>query len=146
MQVTTQYLSFFCLTYFTKYNTPTGPSMLLQMTKLIPLCLTCSVCVFISHIITHSSVDRHKLIFILVTLNNAAMSIRLLISFWMNVFIFVRYIPSSGMTGTHGNSFVFFFEIPSYCFPQQQHQFHSHWQYHRVRFSSHLCQRLFVFF
>ena len=144
--MTTQCLSFFCLTYFTKYNTPTGPSMLLQMTKLVPLCLTSSVCICLTY-----SLPIHLLIdtswfYILATLNNVAMSIRLFIFFWMSVFIFVIYTPRSGMTGTHGNSTFIFFEKPSYCFPQWQHQFLSHWQYKKTRFSLHLCQCLFASF
>ena len=56
------------------------------------------------HIFIHSSVNGHLACFhILVTVNHAIRSLRLHVSFWIRVFVFVlffRYIPRSGIAGS----------------------------------------------
>ena len=80
----------------------------------IPLCIYTSTTFFF----IHSSVDKHLDCFhVLAVVNNAAMSIRLNISFEISVFVFFWYIPSSGVSQSYGNSVFSFFEQTSHCFP-----------------------------
>ena len=94
----------FCLTYFTRHNTPPSPSMLLQVAKFhslwlssIPVCVCVCVCVYIyiymHHIFTHSSVDGHVGCFhTLVFVDNAAINIGVHLSFWISAFIFCFFV------------------------------------------------------
>ena len=82
----------------------------------IPLC----VCVCIHHIFFIClSVDGHLGCFlILAIVNNAAVNIRVHVSFQISVFVLFRYTPKSEIAGSYGSSKYFqFFENPSLCFP-----------------------------
>jgi len=59
-----------------------------------------------SHIFfMYLSVDGYSCYFyILVIINNAAMNIAINVSFWINVFVFSGYIPSSGIAGSHDSA------------------------------------------
>ena len=66
------------------------------------------VCAYIYHIFfNHSSVDEHLVCFhVLPIVNNAAMNIRMHVSFWFSIFIFSRYMPR-GIAGSHDPSIFF---------------------------------------
>ena len=53
---------------------------------------------------------------ILVTVNNTDMKIRMLISFWVRIFIVFSYISRSRIVGSHGNSSFSLRGPPSCCF------------------------------
>ena len=74
--------------------------------------------IYIYHIFfIHSSVGGHLGGFhVLAIVNSAAMSIGVLVSFPVGVFIFSRYIPRSGIAGSYGNCFYIFKEPPD-CSP-----------------------------
>ena len=80
--------------------------------------------VYIHHIFfIHSSVDGHLDCFhVLAIVNNAAVNIRVHVSFQISVFVFSGYIPRSGTAGSDGSS-IWVFEKPPYCFPQWLHPF-----------------------
>ena len=79
----------------------------------IPVCVCVCVCVYVYvcvcvcvyHIFfIHSSVDSHLGSFhILAIINNAAMNSGVHVYFQINVFIFFRCIPRSGVAGLYGN-------------------------------------------
>ena len=55
--------------------------------------------------LNHSSVDGHLGCFhVLAIVNNAAMNTWVHVSLWINVFVFSRYIPRSGIAGSYGSS------------------------------------------
>ena len=59
----------------------------------------------------HSSVDGHLDCFhILAIVNNAAMNIGVHVSFWISVFVFLRYKPRSGIAGSYVGLFLVFWE------------------------------------
>jgi len=77
----------------------------------IPLCVCVCVCVFVCIHTTPSfpftcSVDRHLGCFhTLAIVNKFAMNTEVCISFQINIFIFFfRYMPTCGITGSHGVS------------------------------------------
>ena len=62
-------------------------------------------CVYIHHILSQLSVDRHLgCFYVLAIVNNAARNIGVHVSFWISVFIFSGYIPKSGLAGSYGSS------------------------------------------
>ena len=68
------------------------------------------VCVYVYYIFIHSSIDGHLVCFhILFIVNSAAMNIGVYISFKIRVFS--RYVPRSGIAGSHGNSIFSFLRI-----------------------------------
>ena len=85
---------------------PWGPFMLSQMS----LFIVAKLYIFISHFL-YPFIHQWTLCFpILAIVNNAAMNMRVHISFQDSVFIFFRYIPRSGIAGSYTSSiFNFFF-------------------------------------
>ena len=70
-------------------------------------------CLYLPHLF-YSSIDGHLGCFqILATVNGAAVNIEVGVSLWIRVFIFPRYMPRSGVAGSHGDSSSVFKE-PSY--------------------------------
>lgn len=61
--------------------------------------------------------DNLSCFYILATVTNTAMSMRVQIPLQVTDFIFFGYVPSRGIAGLYGSSILIFFEEPSYCFP-----------------------------
>ena len=88
--------------------------MLLQMAEFYSflwvssnlLCVCVCVCVYTYHIFyIHSSVDGHLSFFhILAIVNGAAMNTGMHMSFQISIFVFLEYIPRSGVVGCSGSS------------------------------------------
>ena len=69
----------------------------------------------------HSSVDGNLHCFlVLAIVNSAAMNIGLQES--VQIIVFSRYMPRSGIAGSYGNPLVQLSEETPYCFPQWLHQ------------------------
>ena len=71
----------------------------------IPLCVHVCVYMDIYHIFVHLSVDGHLGCFhVLETMNSTVMNIETHVPFQINVFVFFRYIPRSGIAEAYGGS------------------------------------------
>ena len=91
---------FLCLTYSTKVYF-LGLSMLLQMAAfhfLWPINIPLHV--FLSQLF----IDQHLGCLHVLAIINSAMNIRVPVSFWIRVFIFLGYIPRSWVAGSYGSS------------------------------------------
>ena len=87
-----------------------------------PLCVYIYIYIY-SHFI-HSSIDGHLGCFhILVIVNNAVKNIGVHVSFQIDVFIFFRYIPRSGIAGSYGSPIFSFLKKHPYCLLYWLHQF-----------------------
>ena len=116
----------------------------------IPLCVRVCVCVCVC--ITHLLYPFIcwwvlRLLPYLGNYKNAAMNIGVSVSFWISVSVFFRYIPRSGIAGSHGNYIFRFFRNFHYVFHSGFTNIHFHQDCARVPFSPYPRQHLlFVFF
>ena len=69
------------------------------------VCVCVCVCMCVYHIFcVHSSVDGQLGCFCILAIeNNTAMNTGAHVSFWISVFVFFRYVPRSGITGSYGS-------------------------------------------
>ena len=133
-----------CLAYFIRHNAPKAHLCCCKWQDLLfygRIIFHC-VCVY------HLSVDKHLHCFhVLAVVNNAAMNIGVHVFFWINVFIFFREIPRSGIAGPY-TSFIFNFWGNSILFHSGCTSLHLHQQYTRIPFLcilTNICY-FFVFF
>ena len=95
----------------------------------------------------YSSANEHLDCFhILAIVINAAMNIRMHVSFQVSVFMFVRWIPRSRTGLDHLVILVLIFEVSPYHFPEWLHQFTVHQQCTSAPFSPDLHHLSFLIF
>ena len=86
------------------------------------LCLSnIPLCICITSLSNHLSMDIWVVSIVLAVVNSAAMNIGLHVSFQVSVFS--RYMPRSGIIGSYGNSIFSSFKEFPYCSPEWLHQF-----------------------
>ena len=136
--------AFFCLTYFTEYNTfqihvfccKCKSSFLLWLNN-TPLCIIC-------HSPLYPFMDT--LSHILAIVNNAAVNIKIHIFSNQCFCFFSGYIPGSGIAGLYGGSIFSFLRNLHTVFHNEYSNLHSHQQYTMVPFATYPHQHLFVVF
>ena len=91
----------------------------------------------------HSATDGHlDCFYIVATVNNAEMNIRVLMFFWISVFGSFGYIPRSGKAGSKGRYIFNFLRYLHIAFHSGCTNLHSHQQCKRVSLSTYPGQHL----